>query len=838
MTTFLSPGLKVTQVNNGPVVTGGIATAIGGFLVYTQKGPTNTPVLVTSPANYQAIFGTRHNGANGGVDRGWDSVNDFFSQGGKSCYVVRFIGAGSAAASRTLSTGAGNSYASMTSATGPFQFTDGATLTGAIVTSSATLSPAPSAAVVAKPATLTGTGSPTFAPGTNNIVLSIPGIPGNQTITFASEATVANCIIAINTQLRGASAILSGGQIKITTDKSGTSASTASLVSGTAAAALGFPTSFPAAFTQVAGSNVSDVDYVTATELANIFNTAVSTPFTGTTFTTSSGKLVWTQNTAGSTSSIKVAAGSASFATTLGGTFSTTVVAGGTTSATPLATLTCSSNGIWGNQMYSQWTQVNQNVATVTVTDTLTNVAGSTASLTISSASRLAIGDQISAVIGGTTVRSTVTAIGNSAYNGTTVSLSPNITIPGGGCAGTEAVVLETSTLSVYNSDASLNYRYPNLRMSSLANATYFVNAINQVPTTQVTATDLAPSLPAGTDARPASETNLAYLFAGGLDGSAPVAADVIGTSAAKTGWYAFNLVSDVNMISCPGIATDITGANGTSIIKAGEAYALARGDVQLILDAPSTTPATGITGVPGTGGLRDYITNIANLSVSNESIYWPWVQRLDSLTGLLTYFPPSPWVQGRAAKLFSSLNFGAAPAGMDQGNLTNAVGLATYIQENSSDYDDFYPYGGNAIINFPGEGIAIYGSRTCDQSGLFGQFNVQYVFNINKRLVRKALRFVQFRNNDPVTRGDVIRKLTALFREQRLSGILQGKSDGEAFFIICDDSNNDAVAILGGKVRVRIGLAVERPAEFIDVTMEIDTRAANAALASQAAVV
>jgi phage tail sheath protein FI len=164
-------------------------------------------------------------------------------------------------------------------------------------------------------------------------------------------------------------------------------------------------------------------------------------------------------------------------------------------------------------------------------------------------------------------------------------------------------------------------------------------------------------------------------------------------------------------------------------------------------------------------------------------------------------------------------------------------VGLDVTIQQQGPEYNDFYPYGVNAILKFPGQGFFSFGSRTLDQTGDgFGQWNVQYVFCIAKRIIRQSTRFVNFSYNETGTRQAIVRLLTALFREWRTAKILAGSTDNQAFYIICDDSNNTPLVIASGKLLCRIGLAVNRPVEFQDYTLELDTRAINQQLSQQAA--
>jgi len=804
MVDFLSPGTKVVQRRKGPVVLPGIATAIGGFLVFTEKGKVGEPVLVTGPDDAAEVFGGRI--TNPGNGRMTDSLADFFGQGGSSCHVMRYIGAGYASAARNVNTTGGATAGKLTSSPGsfPVQLVDGETFIGSVDgVAQGTLT------IVGKAATATGAAA-TYAAVTNGLTLTIQvnGIPGNQVITFdGTEASQNAFLNQLNAQTRGGSWSNAAGQVKFTTDKKGIAAG-GQIVAGAAAVltSLGLAVG---AFAHTAGSTVQDLDAVTATEFA----TLATAQFTGsggktstTTANTTTNQVTWASGSLGGTSSVQFTGGTG--VAKIAG-FDTLSHAGSNAATLPTATFAASSPGTWANLVGVKCVKND-----VTVTKVAATSAGATTTLVVSSSARLAKGDQISITKGLDVQRAVISLI-----NGTKLTLASSITVPVGGYDGSESVVLETFDVTCYSSDGSVIFPSPfrNLRMSSLAGSTYFVNVINSASRAPIVATDL---LAAGSDPRPSTDS-AAVLMTGGLDGSAPTANDVI---AQITNW---NKAQDVNFISIPGVATDFTGADGVAILKAQEAYAELRADIQVIVDLPKGTPATG------SGGVKDYVQNTANLASSYEAVYWPWPMRLDQVSNVVTAFPPSPFIQGIIARTHATRNFGKAPAGIIDGQVLNINDLETKIAENSAEYDDFYPAGVNAILKFAGQGFAVWGSRTLDPTGEFGQFNVQTVFNINKRIARQKTRFVNFENNDPATRASVDRVLTATFREQRLAGILSGTKDDEAFYIICDESNNTPLVRQKGKLVCRVGLAVNRPAEFLEFTFEQDTRAVDAALAA-----
>ena len=85
--TYLSPGVYVEEVDGGSKPISGVSTAVAAFVGFTQKGPPNTPTLVTNWTQFVDSFGDFMEGSYMA-----HSVYGYFNNGGGNCYIVR-IGA-------------------------------------------------------------------------------------------------------------------------------------------------------------------------------------------------------------------------------------------------------------------------------------------------------------------------------------------------------------------------------------------------------------------------------------------------------------------------------------------------------------------------------------------------------------------------------------------------------------------------------------------------------------------------------------------------------------------------------------------------------------------------
>lgn len=83
-TSYLAPGVYVEEVSGGSKPIEGVATAVAGFIGFAEKGPFNTPTLVTNWMQYRNTFGDFIEGSYLA-----HSVYGYFNNGGGVAYVVR-----------------------------------------------------------------------------------------------------------------------------------------------------------------------------------------------------------------------------------------------------------------------------------------------------------------------------------------------------------------------------------------------------------------------------------------------------------------------------------------------------------------------------------------------------------------------------------------------------------------------------------------------------------------------------------------------------------------------------------------------------------------------------
>src|SRR5580704_18754793 len=101
MPTYLSPGVYVEELESGSRPIEGVGTAVAAFVGLAEKGPFNTPTLVTNWSQYTQNFGDFVEGTFLA-----QSVYGYFQNGGGAAYIVRIGGGAELPAQAELASGA------------------------------------------------------------------------------------------------------------------------------------------------------------------------------------------------------------------------------------------------------------------------------------------------------------------------------------------------------------------------------------------------------------------------------------------------------------------------------------------------------------------------------------------------------------------------------------------------------------------------------------------------------------------------------------------------------------------------------------------------------------
>jgi phage tail sheath protein FI len=187
---------------------------------------------------------------------------------------------------------------------------------------------------------------------------------------------------------------------------------------------------------------------------------------------------------------------------------------------------------------------------------------------------------------------------------------------------------------------------------------------------------------------------------------------------------------------------------------------------------------------------------------------------------------PPSAAIAGVYAQTDAARGVWKAPANVALAQVIGPEVLITNDDQTSLNVDTVAGKSINAIRAFTGKGTLVWGARTlAGNDNEWRYINVRRLFNTVEESIKKATYFAVFEPNTPMTWLKVKSMIESYLRGMWLDGALFGESTEQAFYVSIglnqtmteDDINN-------GLMKVKIGLAAVRPAEFIELSFSHKT--------------
>jgi phage tail sheath protein FI len=465
------------------------------------------------------------------------------------------------------------------------------------------------------------------------------------------------------------------------------------------------------------------------------------------------------------------------------------------------------------------WTiqTIRKSVVVAEIPDGASLGTGAITSLAFKNAGRVRVGDlvRVRSLDGAETDTLTVTLTGvNIATN--TVAFASRAPTGAITVDDPSDAVVDLFTFDVILRDASgVQIRtWKNLRMSPLS-SNYFATVINSTFRTPLVAA-INSAGAAALDLRPTDGT---VTLTAGVDPTIIDGSYIGGGSGTGTGLNAFDGITDMDMLSIPGVfGTD------NAVVKALLAHADLNRTYMAICEVPGDSTRTEAI---------DFATTEVNQYTAMAEGYWyPRIQVLDPLTGLTRYVSPTGYRQGVIAKTHRNRGTAKAAAGTVDGRILGATGVEANVSK--ADYDLLYPARVNAIRSIPGTGLCFMGNITLDPDESIIESSVAFYLLKLRKDLEAGLQWVGFELNNAKTRNAASRLVISRLKEDHRKGLLNGERESEAFFVVCDETNNGPEIQAARKLVMRVGVNVTHTAEFGDITLELDTRALDASLAQQ----
>jgi hypothetical protein len=183
-----------------------------------------------------------------------------------------------------------------------------------------------------------------------------------------------------------------------------------------------------------------------------------------------------------------------------------------------------------------------------------------------------------------------------------------------------------------------------------------------------------------------------------------------------------------------------------------------------------------------------------------------------DRFNNTYRYIPCNADVAGLMARTAINQFAWFSPAGSSRGAINNAIKL-TY-NPSQSQRDLLYPRRINPIISSPGAGIILFGDKTAlSYVSAFDRINVRRLFLTIEDAIERSARAQLFEFNDVITRSNFLNIVEPYLRDVKSK---RGITD---FVVICDETNNTPDIIDSNQFKADIFIKPARSINFIGLT-------------------
>ncbi len=139
-----------------------------------------------------------------------------------------------------------------------------------------------------------------------------------------------------------------------------------------------------------------------------------------------------------------------------------------------------------------------------------------------------------------------------------------------------------------------------------------------------------------------------------------------------------------------------------------------------------------------------------------------------------------------------------------------------------SARHDELHPQGINVYLREQ-TGIRLTAARTLSRNPSLRQLSVRRLLTMIKRALEQQMQWVVFEPNNAALRSEVRLALESYLRQLFRIGAFRGANEEQAFFVVCDDTNNSRRTMDEGQLIAEIGVAPAEPLEFIVLRLARD---------------
>lgn len=205
--------------------------------------------------------------------------------------------------------------------------------------------------------------------------------------------------------------------------------------------------------------------------------------------------------------------------------------------------------------------------------------------------------------------------------------------------------------------------------------------------------------------------------------------------------------------------------------------------------------------------------SSLLSLSDSYQTLH-------EDIRSMLNLMPPAAAMAGVFSTVDEQRGVWKAPA-----NVSMKRADKPSVEVNQAEQEDLNaPSNGksvNAIRYFPGQGTMVWGSRTLAGNHPEDRYiNVRRTLIMAEQSIKKSLQTYVFEPNDATTRVEVRALISNYLQSLWMQGAFAGSKSSDAFHVSLAEEDVISNRVNDGKaIRITVGLALLRPAEFMQFT-------------------
>jgi hypothetical protein len=235
--------------------------------------------------------------------------------------------------------------------------------------------------------------------------------------------------------------------------------------------------------------------------------------------------------------------------------------------------------------------------------------------------------------------------------------------------------------------------------------------------------------------------------------------------------------------------------------------YAGTRGDVFVVIDTVvGASVSTALSTVAGyTSSSKKY-----------GAAYYPAITIADpgSRTGGTVDITPG----GSVCAIYVSTDTKRGAYKAPAGTATRLADAVSVVGLSNSEYDTISAADTpiNVIRYIPGTGICVMGARTLSSTYADKYVPVRRTLIYLRRQLTTLTQFSVFEPNDQNTWSKVTSTIENFLYQYWNQGGLYGNTPSAAYYVKCDADTNTQAARDAGELRIEVGVALQKPAEFV----------------------